>query len=639
MPSAFSRSSRPAAYVCAALTSPSGVVVAVDLWQRHAQLTQLGAAHLGGWLGTCLTSLIFWATFLLVASLARPRWRPLLGAAFIGTYALTMGTAVAFMSAWNSSFTRDTTTGITRWIDLPLGGQPLGEVFPYITFFAGLAAIMLWLANQTLPSWLSSFSSSRAVPRHAASLAPLLVPLFLVAIAFLPVSYRPPQSTLPDINYLNGVMVGIAANADPRGGLRVHRMQRRSPEAVPKLTQAPIPPRNIVLILQESVRYDVVCSAYTSNCSLPGRHTNKVVPARIPLLQMRANASSTLIGQQTILTGLDPTSPRPLMESAANAFEFGAAAGYEGAYWTSQNVLVAGHRFFTQDSPLRFHVVGSHLDPRSSVAGGASEHTLVDRVINDFSHLREPFFAMVQFSATHQPYWYDKKDAPFKKPLRTENGSKVAARYLNSVYASDKQVARLVKAIRSSPGGDRTIILYTSDHGESFGKNARGGHTNTLFESEIRVPMWIDAPGTTLKPEERENLVKAREQFVWHQDLSATIFDLMGIWGTPAFAPFQSRMPGHPITRSERTTAPVAITNCSWVWGCKHPNFGMMQGTKKVYANYFDKGDAFTCFDLARDPWEDKHLPEAACGELGPSAHELYGTMPNRLPRITKQDW
>ncbi len=40
--------------------------------------------------------------------------------------------------------------------------------------------------------------------------------------------------------------------------------------------------------------------------------------------------------------------------------------------------------------------------------------------------------------------------------------------YKNVVYLSDKAVGRLLHHIKGTDKGSRTVILYTSDHGESF---------------------------------------------------------------------------------------------------------------------------------------------------------------------------
>jgi hypothetical protein len=85
-------------------------------------------------------------------------------------------------------------------------------------------------------------------------------------------------------------------------------------------------------------------------------------------------------------------------------------------------------------------------------------------------------------------------------------------------------------------------------------------------------------------------------------------------------------MIGHPITRPERTTGPVPLNNCSWLWECEFRNWGMMQGPLKLEAREWD--DEFHCFDLLADPLEETNLGEEACAPLPELARRAFGPMP-----------
>ncbi|MFO0611827.1 MAG: hypothetical protein U0414_04505 [Polyangiaceae bacterium] len=164
------------------------------------------------------------------------------------------------------------------------------------------------------------------------------------------------------------------------------------------------------------------------------------------------------------------------------------------------------------------------------------------------------------------------------------------------------------------------------------------GHTSSLYEEETRVPGWIDAPPGTLTDEERASITAAKDQYVWHLDLAPTFLDLIGVWDDPALAPFRARMIGHPLTRPERTLAPVPMTNCTWVWECAFRNWGMMQGSRIVEAREWD--NQYHCFDIEKDPDENVDLGERACAPLPDLARELFHAMPNVTPPgRTTPDW
>ena len=60
------------------------------------------------------------------------------------------------------------------------------------------------------------------------------------------------------------------------------------------------------------------------------------------------------------------------------------------------------------------------------------------------------------------------------------------------------------------PGAERTVVVFLSDHGEQIGEHGQTGHTWNLYDDEIRVPMWIDAPAGTLTDDEAAHLRAAR---------------------------------------------------------------------------------------------------------------------------------
>ena len=55
-------------------------------------------------------------------------------------------------------------------------------------------------------------------------------------------------------------------------------------------------------------------------------------------------------------------------------------------------------------------------------------------------------------------------------------------------------VAELLASVHAAPLGARTVVVYTSDHGEAFREHGQLGHTGAVLEEEIHVPTWIDAP-------------------------------------------------------------------------------------------------------------------------------------------------
>jgi arylsulfatase A-like enzyme len=247
----------------------------------------------------------------------------------------------------------------------------------------------------------------------------------------------------------------------------------------------------------------------------------------------------------------------------------------------------------------------------------------------------------VHYSNIHFPYVYDEAHAPFQPAdidKSAEKNEEFKNFYKNVVYLSDMAVGRLVRHIRGTESGKRTVMVYTADHGEAFREHWQLGHTSALYEEEIHVPGWIDAPEGTISPEEEANIKAAKDELIWHLDLAPTFLDLMGVWDDPGLLPFRERMLGHPVTRRERTMDPVPLTNCTWLWECAFRNWGMMQGPMKLSAREWD--GEYHCFNVLEDPEESRNLGEQACAPLPDLARSIYHVMPNVTPPGRPQtDW
>jgi arylsulfatase A-like enzyme len=190
----------------------------------------------------------------------------------------------------------------------------------------------------------------------------------------------------------------------------------------------------------------------------------------------------------------------------------------------------------------------------------------------------------------------------------------------------------MIAALKASPAGKNTVIVYTSDHAEAFREHGQMGHTFSIFDEEVHVPAWIDAPPGTLTDAEIANLRAKRDQYLFHVDLAPTVLDLMGVPDDPRLTEYRAKMPGHSLLQSELTTEPMPMTNCAGVWSCAFENWGAMQGSLKLEARSWDSG--WNCYDLEQDPFEQSPLPFSQCGELHAFVQKTFGRLPGKdVPR------
>tara|TARA_R110002049_G_scaffold27321_1_gene93943 strand:- start:36525 stop:38063 length:1539 start_codon:yes stop_codon:yes gene_type:complete len=90
------------------------------------------------------------------------------------------------------------------------------------------------------------------------------------------------------------------------------------------------------------------------------------------------------------------------------------------------------------------------------------------------------------------------------------------AQYYQSCARIDQGVARLVEILKEADLYDKTMIIFTSDHGMAFA----GGKT-TVYEGGLRVPMVVRDPYQSTRGVESKAMVS-------HIDLTPTMLDFAG---------------------------------------------------------------------------------------------------------------
>jgi arylsulfatase A-like enzyme len=106
------------------------------------------------------------------------------------------------------------------------------------------------------------------------------------------------------------------------------------------------------------------------------------------------------------------------------------------------------------------------------------------------------------------------EDSNQTRPLLDEEKIKIniqeckqrMALYDGEIRWTDQIIGKIIKLLEHSGSIDDTMIIITSDHGEAFKEHGKYGHSNTLFDEEIKISLIIYYP--KLFPSQKcENLV------------------------------------------------------------------------------------------------------------------------------------
>ncbi len=73
---------------------------------------------------------------------------------------------------------------------------------------------------------------------------------------------------------------------------------------------------------------------------------------------------------------------------------------------------------------------------------------------------------------------------------------KLSPLYDDEIHYVDAMIGQLLSAVRGRPDADRTLIVFTSDHGESLGEHGYYyEHGDFVYQTTLRVPLIFAMPG------------------------------------------------------------------------------------------------------------------------------------------------
>jgi len=151
---------------------------------------------------------------------------------------------------------------------------------------------------------------------------------------------------------------------------------------------------------------------------------------------------------------------------------------------------------------------------------GTYDFNMLDFYRTKLNTMKEPFLGFAFTDSTHSDFHLpSKKFEKYPHDLKNYNG------YLNALSYADNSIKRFIEAAKKEPWFDRTIFIFTSDHGSgnalnSIAKEYRPDDKPLASIEHFRIPLLIYAP-KIFKPQEIKTLGG-------HNDIFPTIVDMLG---------------------------------------------------------------------------------------------------------------
>jgi len=115
---------------------------------------------------------------------------------------------------------------------------------------------------------------------------------------------------------------------------------------------------------------------------------------------------------------------------------------------------------------------------------------------------------------------YNKK----KEDLSEADTNRMRSLYAGEISYLDRFIGEVISKLKEEGVYDKTLIIFTSDHGEMLGEHHLIEHGESLYQEEIHVPLIIKLPA------DMKYTCGARvNEIVEHVDVMPTLIDLLGV--------------------------------------------------------------------------------------------------------------
>lgn len=296
---------------------------------------------------------------------------------------------------------------------------------------------------------------------------------------------------------------------------------------------------NVILLVSDATRADhLSCYGYKLETT---PNIDQFARDGIRFENPVAQGSHTIVATPAILASVYPT--------IHGLTHYGAALS-DSITLISELLRKAGHRTFGI-------VTNPHVTENNGFAQGFDYylsdkgwlHTGAEVVNLKFLQIwrrysGEKFFAFLFYIDPHVPYvpprgyllkfhadpnvvitnWHPDSLAALGEGYKLD----IVARYNAEVNYFDAKFGDLMQELKKRGIYDRSLIIYTSDHGEGFWDHGLVGHGNSLYEELLRVPLIMRFPIMVKFPKFRLG-GQVIEQPVRQIDIVPTTLDFLGI--------------------------------------------------------------------------------------------------------------
>ena len=373
---------------------------------------------------------------------------------------------------------------------------------------------------------------------------------------------------------------------------------------------------NVVVITVDTLRADRLGCYGFERARTP--HIDKLAAEGVLAEHAIAPAPTTLPSHTSIFTGLQPPAHGVrdngsflVPDEALTLAERLKAEGYRTQAFISAMVL---HRMYNLNQGFDGYddqLWGGGDRADIALMRERSGQRTMDLVLQWLgraaaSSKDKPFFLWVHLFDPHAPY-----DPP------ASDAKAAPTPYDGEIASVDRQIGRFVEALRQKDALDDTIVVFTSDHGESLGEHGEATHAVFIYESTVHVPLILRYP----RKLPAGKIYPGPARLV---DIMPTILGLLGVepsasQGTDLSGPFAGSAPPPTFAQYSESLHPELEYGMAPLYGVRVGDWTYIQAPRPEL------------YDRAKDPGETRNLLEPSAAASDPGGASAAGAQAMKL--------
>jgi hypothetical protein len=266
----------------------------------------------------------------------------------------------------------------------------------------------------------------------------------------------------------------------------------------------PADKRHVVLIVLESVRADAMTKVIDGRRIAP--NLAALAAEGTAITEAYSHVGFTTASLISLFTGkLDPLDDRQSLfrDFKANGYRVGVLSGQSESFGDiAQTVGMKRYSdLFIDAEQLKDERSSTFAVPASLLVDGQVLLREFDRNLARPDGWKQPSFLYLNFQSAHFPY-HGKGTKTFlpgppipRSEISLKNKEWVERTYWNSVAYSDWLVGQVIERLKKLGVYESSLIVVTSDHGESLFDDGFLGHGHMLNAQQTHIPLVLNQPG------------------------------------------------------------------------------------------------------------------------------------------------